>query len=344
MRAVFNYGAGKLQLEGIPIPAPAEGLVLLKVLACGICGGEYKMLLRPPGTVPGTEGVIPGHEIIGEVVASPPGLFAIGTRVAVSPNYSCGFCDYCRSGYLYLCANRPKRTAEIGGGYADYCLVHPSQCYTLPENLEPLAAAITETLACCLHGAAKVDIQAGDKVLIIGAGANAQLFVQIARLRGAAFVMVVDNLQDRMDMALALGADMAVNADESDPLIASPLLKYGADVVIVNRGKAEAVTDAVNWCASGGRVLCYGVALPGIPALIEPHSLWKKEVSVVGSRSYGSSFGTALSLISAGRINVRPIITRTVPLDGVIDALHNPQSSIKTVIVPQPTGMEDAVG
>ncbi len=334
MKAVMNYGAGDLRLEDIPIPKVRNGEALLKVLACGICGGEYKLAKKPDGAVPETEGIIPGHEIIGEIVESRSELLTAGMRVAISPNYSCGCCDPCRSGFLYLCVNRPRRTAAVGGGYAEYGLMHPSQCYPLPDHLDPLDAAITETLACCLHGVEKVNIQAGERVLIIGAGANAQLFVQIARIRGASLVMVVDNLPDRLAMALELGADMAVNPDEQDPLTASPLLRNGADVVIVNRGRAEAVTSAVEWCGSGGRVLCYGVAAAGVPVPIEPHILWKKELSVVGSRSYGTQFGTALALIGAGRIRVRPIITRTVPLEGVIDALRSPQASIKTVIVP----------
>ena len=329
MKAVLNYNAGDLRLEDIPIPKVSNGQVLLKVLACGICGGEYK--LAKPGGEPSSIGIIPGHEIIGEVVESPTDTLPPGMRVAISPNYSCGACHPCRTGHLYLCVNRPKRTAEIGGGYAEYALVYPSQCYALPDDLDTLEAAITETLACCLHGAEKVNIHPGETVIVIGAGANAQLFVQIARIRGASFVMVVDNLQDRMEMALSLGADRALDASQQDPL---DLLPHGADVVIVNRGRAEAVTDAVNWCASSGRVLCYGVPGAGIPTPVEPHLLWKKEVSVVGSRSYGASFGASLALIASGRIQVKPIITRTVPIDGAIDALRTPQASIKTVIVP----------
>jgi L-iditol 2-dehydrogenase len=329
MQAVVNYGAGDLRLEDIPVPTVRDGQVLLKVLACGICGGEYK--LAKQGGEPAAVGIIPGHEVIGEIVESPTDALPPGMRVAISPNYSCGLCDGCRSGHLYLCSNRPKRTAEIGGGYAEYALVYPSQCYALPDHLDTLSAAITETLACCLHGAEKVNIQAGERVIIIGAGANAQLFVQIARIRGASFVMVVDNLQDRMDMALSLGADAAVDPSQQDPL---DVLPYGADVVIVNRGRAEAVTDAVNWCASSGRVLCYGVPGAGIPTPVEPHLLWKKEVSIVGSRSYGTAFGASLALIASGRIQVKPIITRTVPVSGAIEALRSPQASIKTVIVP----------
>lgn len=329
MQAVLNYGTGDLRLEDIAVPIARDGQVLLKVLACGICGGEYK-LTKQTGE-PSSIGIIPGHEIIGEVVESPTETLPVRTRVAISPNYSCGACDACRTGHLYLCVNRPKRTAEIGGGYAEYALVYPSQCYVLPDGLDPLEAAMTETLACCLHGAQKVNIQPGERVIIIGAGANAQLFVQIARLRGASFVMVVDNLPDRMELALSLGADAAVDASQQDPL---DVLPQGANVVIVNRGRAEALTNAVNWCASSGRVLCYGVPGAGIPAPVEPHLLWKKEVSIVGSRSYGTSFGASLALITSDRIQVRPIITRTVGLASAIEALRSPQASIKTVIVP----------
>ena len=334
MQAIFNYGAGELRLETVPTPKLKEGRVLLKVLACGICGGEYHLVKTWPGAVPENEGVIPGHELVGEIVETTHTALPQGMRVVVSPNEArCGVCANCRKGW-HTCLNWPQRTVDLGGGYAEYALIEPRQCHPLPQNVDSVAAALTEPLACCLHAARKVNIQPGERVIIVGAGVNAQLFIQIARLRGAAYILVLDTIHSRHELAEQMGADRAIDPEHADPLKAHRSLESGADVVIVTRGKPEFVSTAISLCDYGGRVLCYGVALPGMLAQIEPHVLWRKEIAVIGSRSYSNTFPAALDLIGSGRIRVTPLITRTIKLEETIAALHNALHQLKTVIVP----------
>lgn len=337
MKAILNYGGGDLRLEEIPVPTWREGHVLVKVLACGVCGGDYALAKAQPGipsrAMSNVEGVIPGHEIVGEIVSSDSGPLGPGTRVAVAPNHArCGICENCLRGF-HICLNWPRRTAAIGGGYAEYALVEPRQCYPLPANLDPIEATLTEPLACCLHALGKLHIQPGERVIVLGAGANAQLFVQLARLQGASFVAVADDHADRVALALELGAEAVIAPNAPDPWRGLPGLSGGADVVIVNRSAPAAVAQAVRWCGYGGRVLVYGVAPAGAAASIEPHLLWRKEISLIGSRSFSNTFAAALDLLAAGRIMVRPLIT-SVPLEEIIPTLHTPLAHIKAVVVP----------
>jgi threonine dehydrogenase-like Zn-dependent dehydrogenase len=331
MKAIIYYGAGKVQLEEIPKPQLRSNRVLVKILACGVCGGEYKMVKKQEGTQPETAGVIPGHEVVGEIVESQIAQLPRGMLVAVAPNTNCGLCDNCRRGISHLCYHRPVQV----GGYAEYCLVQPGQCHPVPSHVTPVEAAMTEPLACCVYALDRVNLKQGERVIVIGAGANALLFVQLARLKGASFVMIVDNMRDRMELALQLGADIAIDSAKVDPLQAAAAIRTGADVVIVNRGNPESLNDAVRWCDTGGRVLCYGVGPAGCAAHIEPHRLWQKEISIVGSRSYYNTFGAALALIASGQVQVKPIINRVVSLDGITDALQNAKGAIKTVITMQ---------
>jgi threonine dehydrogenase-like Zn-dependent dehydrogenase len=333
MKAILNYGAGNLRLEEVPIPTLREGRVLIKVLACGVCGGEYSLAKARPGETANVEGVIPGHEIVGAVVASDYEPLAAGVRVVVAPNHArCGVCENCLRG-LHICLNWPRRTADIGGGYAEYALVEPRQCYLLPASLDPVDAALTEPLACCLHAMGKLHMQPGAKVIVVGAGANAQLFVQLARLQAASFVAVADNHAERVALAFKLGADAAVDPHSPTPLQDATGSSDGADVVIVTRGAPEALEQAIRWCGYGGRVLVYGVAPPGAPAALEPHLLWRKEISIIGSRSFSNTFAPALDLLVAGRIVVKPLIT-TLSLEEIIPALRRPLDRVKMVIVP----------
>lgn len=336
MKAVVNYGAGRLALEEVALPQPREGLLLVRILACGICGGDYKMAAAAPEREPAApapgrgQGSVPGHEAVGEVVSGGCPALPPGTVVAIAPNTACGLCVRCRRGVPHLCAQRPVRV----GGYAEYSLVRPEQCFPVPGHVPAAEAALTEPLACCLYALGRADVRPGDRVLIVGAGANAQLFGQLARLRGASHVAVADDRPDRLALALALGADRAFDPAAEDPRRTAELAD-GADVVIVNRGGPRWTAEAVRWCGAGGRVLLYGVAPAGVAAAVEPHALWQREIALIGSRSYAGTFGSALALIATGRVRVRPVITRTVPLEGAIEALRRPLDEIKTVIVPQ---------
>jgi D-xylulose reductase len=174
----------------------------------------------------------------------------------------------------------------------------------------------------------------GNRVLIIGAGANAQLFVQLCRIQGASHITVMDTKPDRLDIALKLGADEIRCAEPNGP-IENSSLGEDFDIVIVTRSKPGYFEAALSYCSWRGKILVYGVMKPGSKSALEPNLLWKKQLSIIGSRSYeAGNFQTALTLLSSGKVSVADLITRTISLDQVSVAFIDNQAHLKTVIVP----------
>ena len=334
----MTYGPGDIRVETLPDPAPESGEVLVKVGGCGICGGDYSG--HKPGSkkgAPPRNPTISGHEVAGAVVACGAGVSGLptGSRVAVSPNDPCGCCRPCRRGMPHLCRNRKPRGPAQGGGFAEYVIVTPKQCYRVPEETSLIEAAVTEPLACCLHSANRIRIRQSDCVAILGGGVNAQLFVQLSRLMGAGRVVLIDDLPERLAMASALGADEVVDASEPSGELVSHGFPEGADVVINTRGSTEFTRLVFDLCAEGARILCYGVAGAGKIVPIEPHIIWRKEIQLIGGRSFNNTFGDALDLIVSGRVRVGPLVTRTVSLERYAEVVVSPSGNhIKTVVVP----------
>jgi L-iditol 2-dehydrogenase len=345
MRAAVTYGPRDTRVELVPEPSPASGEVVVEVEACGICGGDYS---RHQAEIERSDRlqkpVISGHEVAGTVIKcglESEGL-PIGSRVAVSPNQPCRRCPICRKGNTHLCPNRGAGELSTGGGFAEQIRVLSEQCYFLPEAVSLVEATVVEPLACCLHSMSRISVKQGESVAIIGGGVNAQLFVQLAQLSGARQVILIDSLDSRLRMAMALGADEVIDISSGELEGVHRAFPGGADVVINTRGAAEYTRHAIELCAVGGRILFYGVARVGETVPIEPHLIWRKEIQLVGGRSFNTTFGAALSLISSRRVHVGSLVTRSVNLEGYAEIVALPaRGHIKTVVVPQQANKEE---
>ena len=346
MKAALIFGPGDIRVESMTDPVPDSGEVLVKVGGCGICGGDYS------GHKPGAnkaaqrrEPTIAGHEVAGTVVARGSGVHApaVGSRVAVSPNRPCGSCPPCHRGMFHLCQNRIPHPRHKGGGFAELTAVFPQQCYLIDEGTSMIEAAVTEPLACCLHSTSRIDVRQGDCVAIIGGGLNAQLFLQLTRLKGARRVVLIDSIEDRLKMASTLGADQVIDCSSVSFEEIERQFARGADVVINTRGSMEFTELAFRICAIGARLLCYGVARAGHTVAVEPHIIWRKEIQLIGGRSFNNTFGAAADLIDSRRIRVAPLITRTVNLERYAEVVAAPsRNHIKTVVVPDQVEAETA--
>ena len=338
MKAALTYGPRDIRVESVPDPDPDAGEVLVRVAGCGICGGDYSG--HKPGRKRNTNATaraIAGHEVAGTVVANGGGVRGLpdGTRVAVSPNRPCGSCLPCHKGMQHLCVNRKPHALGKGGGFGEYTAVLADQCYVLPEKTSLIEAAVSEPLACCVHSTGRIDVRQGDCAVILGGGLNAQLFVQLLRLKGARRVVLIDSLAGRLNMAESLGADEIFDPSATAFEEIKRNFPTGADIVINTRGSMEFTQMAFDLCAVGARILCYGVSAAGQTVPIEPHIIWRKEIQLIGGRSYNNTFGAAVDLIASGRVNVDPLVTRTVNLQRYAEVVTSPSGDhIKTVVVP----------
>lgn len=260
MRAMLFTGVGRpLQLTEMPIPEPGPGQLLLKVHACGICRTDLHIIdgeLAEP-KLP----LIPGHQIVGSVVAAGPGggRFQSGARVGVPwLGSTCGECHYCRSGRENLC-DAPRFTGyQIDGGFAEYTVADSRFCFPVPAGYPDLQAA--PLLCAGLIGYRSLVIAGeGARLGIYGFGAAAHLVTQVARFQGRtvyAFTRAGDTAGQ--EFARRMGAHWAGGADQRPP--------EALDAAIIFAPAGELVPAALRAVRKGGVVVCGGIHMSEIPA------------------------------------------------------------------------------
>jgi L-iditol 2-dehydrogenase len=342
MKAAMLYGVKDLRIEDVPKPTVQTGEVLVKIRAATTCGTDLKILNR--GYV---EKIIQlptifGHEWAGEVTETSPELEwpTKGMRIRAGNSAPCLHCAMCQRGKFNLCQNM----IWLWGAYAEYIkvparmvLVNTQQ---IPEHVSYEEAAITEPLACVLHGAEEANVKLGDTVTIIGAGPIGLLHLLTAKKMGASKTIMIDLVQERLDFAQKLGADATVNSGKEDATTAVHGLTgdYGADIVIEAIGLPATWEQALKLVRKGGTVLEFGGCPPGTQIRLDTEPLHYGEVAVRGAfHTTPVHFRKALSLIASRTIDVRPLVTRRMKLDALptaFEILSTSKSEIKIAITP----------
>ena len=342
MKAAMLYGVKDLRIEDVEIPKVGLGEVLVKVKAATTCGTDLKIFRR--GYV---EKVIKlptvfGHEWAGEVVEVGEGLEwpKKGMRIRAGNSAPCLHCTMCQKGKYNLCENM----IWLWGAYAEYIKVPARMVLVnmqeIPQHVSYEEAAITEPLACVLHGAEEANIKPGDTVTIIGAGPIGLLHLLTAKKFGAGRVISIDLVEDRLNFAERLGADETVNAGKEDVVERVRELTggYGSDVVIEAIGLPSTWEQALKLVRKGGTVLEFGGCPPGTEIKVNTEKLHYGELTVRGSfHATPLHFRKALNLIASRTIDVRPLITRKMRLEnirGAFDILMTSKKEIKIAIIP----------
>lgn len=323
-------------------PAPAlEQQALIRVEACGVCGTDAHIWR---GTFPARFPLIAGHEIAGVVEELGPGVGFLrpGDHVSVDPNISCGVCRPCRRGLIHLCRNLAAIGVTWDGGFATHCLVPAQQCYKMPGDMPFSVAAMTEPLACCVHGVDRAQVRPGETVVLIGAGAIGLILLQLVRLQGAAAVIVSELVEEKREMAARLGASRIVDPQAEDlaTVVEEATGGDGADVVIECVGGAETAQLAMELAGEAGRVLLFGVAAESDRIAISPYEVYRKEITITGSFTNPFTHQRALDLLAAGQVEVEQLVTDRLPLDRVQAAIELLESrdALKVIIEPQRIG------
>ena len=274
MQAMVFEGAGRPLAQSVcPRPDPRPGQLLIRVSACGVCRTDLHLIddeLPDP-----KRPVIPGHEIVGTVVAHGAGVTApaIGTRVGVPwLGHTCGHCNYCNSGRENLCAEAQFTGYQLDGGYAEFAVADARYVFPLPKGYDDIHAA---PLLCAGLIGYRALALAGDATTIglYGFGAAAHLIAQIALAKECkVFAFTRPGDSDAQSFARELGVHWAGGSDETAP---APL-----DAALIFAPVGALVPAALAATRAGGRVICAGIHMSDIPAF--PYELlW-------GERSIGS--------------------------------------------------------
>ena len=320
------FGAA-LKRRLVPVPKPGKGEILLRVRACGICGTDLKITaghLKHIVNLPH----VPGHEIAGEIAALGPGVdnLSVGQRGAVYFYLPCGDCGPCRAGRENICANIRRLGFEEWGGFAEY-VVLPARNFCPARSDTPFEtlAVIPDALLTAYHAVMTAGgLQAGQRVLVIGAGGLGLHAVQFARLAGAS-VTACDPRPAALELAGRLGAsDLLPDLRDSSRGDKVGNLRSGDergyDLVIEGSGSPEIFPGALNLLARGGRLVIMGYHT-ATPYSLDSMAMHYNEWSVVGSRvGTREELTTVMELVESGK--VRSVIDRTLPLSEVNEGLE----------------------
>ena len=326
MRAVVYLAPKTLEMREVPIPEPAAGEVIVKVEKATTCGTDLKgykrghRLFKPP--------MIFGHEFGGYISAVGSGVtrWREGDRVIAANSAPCNQCFYCKRGRQQLCVEINERMNF--GAYAEYIRV---PVHIVAQNLHHVApdvpleyACFTEPMACSVLCIANAGIQLGDTVVIIGAGAQGLMLIQLAKLAGAGQVIMVGRSKGRLETAKQLGADVVFSSLDGDRVEPIKALTEGrgADVTIEAAGSAETWQMAAAITRPGGLAIMYSGLPGGTQVAFDATQIHYQELTMKGVFHHTPRTDEmALNLISTGRIQVAPMLSGEITLEQVEEGL-----------------------
>jgi threonine dehydrogenase-like Zn-dependent dehydrogenase len=359
MRAVVMRDK-RLQLADVPVPEPAAGEVLVKTLACGICGSDLHALKHADQFVAAARragglfvmdlqrDVVMGHEFCAEIVDYGPETarrLPVGTRVCSRPA---------------LVRKDGVRTIgysnDTPGGYAEYMRLTESLLLPVPNGLATEHAALTEPMAVGVHAVSKARLEPTDAPLVIGCGPVGLAVVAALRLQGARPIVAADFSARRRELATAMGADVVVDPARTTPwatwrelavwrdaATAPPLPAWVTGpplrpaVVFECVGVPGVLDQIMGSAPRGTRIVVVGVCME--PDTIYPQLGISKELAIQFVLAYRpEEFAATLGHIAEGAIPAAPLLTGTVGLDGVAQAfvdLASPERHAKILVTPQ---------
>jgi L-iditol 2-dehydrogenase len=319
-------GPGNLEIRDIPEPTPGPGQVVIEVGKTGICGTDIHIHRGEYGCVPP---MVLGHEVMGRIAEVGGGVagLTVGQRVITETFFhTCGTCRACREGRINLCPDRRSIGTHVNGGFTRYLVVPAIKVHPLPDSIDDTSAALTEPLACCVHGVLELaGVTPADVVVLSGPGAIGLLCLQAAKAAGATLVAVGTAADEgRLDLAKKLGADhvLAVGRDDVERRVADLTGGMGADMTIEAAGAGPSVNQCLRLVRKGG-TFCQ-IGLFGAPISVDYDLIPMKELRVIGSfAQVPSSWHRALDLMAAGKVKTAPLVTSERPITEWQDAFDD---------------------
>lgn len=344
MHAVTFQAPHEVRVDEVPDPVLTEPHeALIRVEATGVCGSDLHLYT---GRIPLEQGFVLGHEYVGTVLQTGAAVTSVapGDRVLGGFQVACGGCFFCRRGDYHKCDS--SRTfghgATLGGlpgTQAEQALV-PFANLTLrriPEGLSDASAMFAgDVMATAFHATAGSGVRAGDTVVVLGLGPVGLCAVQCARVAGAAQVLAVDSVPERLAMAERFGAQ-PVHLTEDDPRAAVRTATggRGADVVVDAVGDPRALEMAIRLASKAGIVSVVGV----YSERCEVHMglLWIKSLRMEsGQANVLGHLDRVLALLASGDLDPEPLVTHHLPLSEAPAAyeMFERREALKIMLTP----------
>ncbi|GGB04498.1 L-idonate 5-dehydrogenase [Brucella endophytica] len=266
-----------------------------------------------------------GHEIAGTIDKVGSGVLHLvaGMRVAVNPAGPCNVCEYCHAGTHNQCLDMQfmgsaMRMPHTQGGFRQRVTVNAFQAIPIADTMTMAEAAVAEPLAVCLHAARRAGSLMGRRVLVTGAGPIGCLAVLVARFSGASEIVATDIGEFALKTARACGATATINTtEEPDGLQPWCKGKGTFDVLFEASGNPAALLSALPALRAGGIIVQLGL---GGDITLPINVLVAKELQLRGTFRFDTEFQLAIDLMSQGLIDVKPLITHSLPFERAVQA------------------------
>lgn len=334
MKAVQVVRPGEIAVAEVALPAPGPGEALLRVRYAGICGSDMQTFA---GTQPfATYPRVPGHEFAAEVVdvnGEAPHL-SPGLLVTGNPYFNCGRCYSCRRGRVNCCENNQTMGVHRDGSFAEH-IVMPVERLHPCAGVDAQTAAMVEPFSIGYHAMTRARVRAGDKVLVIGAGAIGMLTMVSAQVMGAD-VWIADVIPERLEVARSMGARDAYDLRQTGiaEVAAAATGTDGFDVVGEATGLPVSFLNAIEAAAFGGVIALIGNGTREVT--FNQSALIKKELDVLGSRNSLHAFEPLVQLLQDGAVDIGPVRTSVRPFAQTVEAMQDlrehPDRNIKVLL------------
>lgn len=331
------YGKNDIRVENMPVPAIADDELLLKVKAATICGTDLRMYKNGLDGVDENNPLVMCHEFAGviEKLGKLVSGYTVGQRVTVAPNIGCGICNYCVSGNSHHCSELKAIGIHLDGGFAEYVRI-PAAAIKL-GNVTPIAdsvsfaaAASNEALSCAYNAFERYGVNPGETVVIIGAGAIGLMHAKLAKMAGAAKVILNDLSEERLAVCAKIEPSLVTVKDNLLERVMQETGGLGAEVVITACSAAQAQSASFDLAALDGRVNFFG-GLPKGKSCVEldTNIIHYKQLSVTGTtRASHNHYRTTLRFIATGLIDLDSLLTHSYSLTNIHEALENGANAV----------------
>ena len=333
------YSNKDVRIEEMPKPKIGPDELLVKAMACGICGSdvmEWYRIKKAPRVL--------GHEMTGEIVGIGKNVkkFKVGDRVFVSHHVPCNECHYCLDDRHSMCKTLHSTNFDPGG-FSEFIRVPKINVefgtFLLPNEISFEDGTFIEPLGCVIRGQRRANVKKFHTLLMLGSGISGLLHIQLARVLGVERIIATDINEYRMNAAKKFGADEVINAKEDVPVRVREVNEGRlADRVIVCTGAVPAIKQALKSVDGGGVILFFAPTNPGIDIPLPFNDFWLNQETL--TTTYAATpvdIKEAIELIRSRKVNVNDMITHRLSLAEtgkgfqlVVDA----KESVKVIIEP----------